>query len=536
MEKGAIFNQVSIDTPQHSWFDLSYDHKLTFDMGNLIPIHVQETLPGDKFIINHEAMLRFQPLVAPIMHKVDVFIHSFFVPNRIIWQKWEKFLAGNPETVPPYGTWNVQTSSVSDYLGLPIGDWEMVEDPLPQFSTLPLSAYQCIWFEYYRDQNLQLADKQSFSDWLNTNASGEQSSPDIIQLIRMRKRAWEHDYFTSQLPFAQKGTASTVPIDITVGVNVPVVYTPNTTSGAVLGMKDAFGNPYTANENITSAAGVMEYESSGEAVNIDFNGTQRAIGSTDSVVSSTTINDLRAAFALQKWLERNARAGTRYTEIILANFGVKSSDARLQRPEYIGGSKSTMAISEVLQTGQSTEDSPQGNMAGHGISVMGGKQIQYYCEEHGFIMSIMSVRPKTAYHQGLSKMWSRFDKLDYYWPDFANIGEEAVKRKELYLSQYADGGNEDTFGYLPRYTEYRYLPSRVSGKFHTLLDYWALQRTFDEDNHPVLNEEFIVCEPSERIFAVYPSETGYNQIIAHVYSSIKARRPIPKYGNPGGLI
>lgn len=241
-------------------------------------------------------------------------------------------------------------------------------------------------------------------------------------------------------------------------------------------------------------------------------------------VESQDINSLRRAFKLQEWLERNARGGTRYIENILTHFGVKSSDARLQRPEYLGGSRGNMVISEVLSTAD-TENSPVGQMAGHGISMTAGNEFSYYCEEHGWIIGIINVQPVTAYQQGLHKSLNRNDRLEYYWPSFANIGEQEVKRSELYVS---DQDNDVTFGYIPRYAEYKYMNSRVAGEMRGNLSFWHLGRIFDQP--PVLNQEFIESNPSTRIFAV--EDQNVDHIYAHIFNNVKAQRKMPVFGTP----
>jgi hypothetical protein len=257
-------------------------------------------------------------------------------------------------------------------------------------------------------------------------------------------------------------------------------------------------------------------------INIDNSGSMVA-KTSELTAEAADINSLRRAFRLQEWLERNARGGTRYIESILAHFGVRSSDARLQRPEYLGGSKGKMVISEVLSTAETTL--PVGNMAGHGISVSGGNQFQYNVEEHGWIIGLISVTPDTAYQQGLHRSLNKFDRLDYFWPTFANIGEQEVKAKELY-GDAVNGG--DTFGYVPRYAEYKYLNSRVAGEMKTSLDYWHLGRIFAAE--PNLNGDFIACEPSTRIFAV--EDANVDNIYGHIFNNIKAIRKMPKYGTP----
>ena len=334
--------------------------------------------------------------------------------------------------------------------------------------------------------------------------------------FQMRKRAWEHDYFTASLPFAQKGDA----VDIPLG-NISV--------------------PYTKIQGRNTAGVTGDVESTGAATyDIDnlpapIAGNGLYMPSVDTDVEPTTINDLRRAFRLQEWLEKNARGGTRYVESILTHFGVKSSDARLQRPEYITGTKTPVVISEVLNTTGSFEagdpssptSNPQGTMAGHGISVTSGKGGSYFCEEHGYIIGIMSIMPKTAYQQGIPRTYLKLDTLDYFWPTFANIGEQEVQNQELYAYT---GTGTNTFGYVPRYSEYKYMPSRVAGEFRTTLDYWHLGRIFD--SQPALNQTFVECAPAntKRIFAVTDENT--DSLYCHVLNKVKAIRPMPKYGTP----
>jgi len=499
-----LFNSIKLQRPNKNVFDLTHDVKLSADMGNLTPILTLECVPGDKFELGCESLIRFSPLIAPVMHRMDVSMHYFFVPNRILWDNWEKFITdANSGAVMPYLTSDsfepqYQTSFptsalTADYLGVP---------PPPnggtntQLTALPFAAYQCIYNEYYRDQNLIAPIDYKLQDGDNyISASNFRAKTDL------RKRAWEHDYFTASLPFAQKGTA----VDIPLGEfpqNVPVQ---TTTSG---------GTTLTGTTNQV----VSEGDGSPLAPNTLFAATEGI------ELQPTTINDLRRAFRLQEWLEKNARGGTRYIESILTHFGVKSSDKRLQRPEYITGVKSPVVISEIVNTTGETEGLPQGNMAGHGVSVSSGRSGSYYCEEHGYIIGIMSVMPKTAYQQGIPKTFLKNDTLDYYWPSFANIGEQPVQNQELYAYT---ANKEDTFGYVPRYSEYKYMPSRVAGDFRTTLDYWHLGRIFEEE--PSLTGAFVECEPTKRVFAI---EDQTQSLYCHVLNKIKAIRPMPKYGTP----
>jgi hypothetical protein len=513
-----LFNSVKMTKPKKNVFDLTHDVKLSTDIGNLTPILTLECVPGDKIDLSCESMIRLAPMTAPVMHRMDVTMHYFFVPNRILWDNWEKFITdANSGIVAPYvnsqdfapSTRNPANGDLSwrtmDYLGVP---------PPPQdgtqtrISVLPFAAYQSIYNEYYRDQNLVPPVNYKVNDGDN-GTSWER----IRELCNLRNRAYEHDYFTSALPFAQKGPA----VDIPLG---QVELNDSTNSGRLLradNRNPADGTLYAEGSEFgelsTNTAG-----GPGAPAVYDPSGTLE--------VQPTTINELRRAFRLQEWLEKNARGGTRYIENILSHFGVKSSDARLQRPEYITGTKSPIIISEIVQSGESNL-TPQGNLAGHGISVTSGKSGSYYCEEHGYIIGIMSIMPKTAYQQGIPKTFLKNDPLEYFWPSFAHIGEQEVQQQELFAYQ---PDKENTFGYVPRYSEYKYLPSRVAGDFRTSLDYWHLGRIFEEG--PQLNDEFITCYPqnNSRIFAV--EDPDAQKLYCHVLNKIKAVRPMPKYGTP----
>ncbi len=511
-----IFNSIQLRKPKKNFFDLTHDVKLSMNMGDLVPVLALECVPGDKFDIGCESIVRFAPMVAPVMHRMDVTIHYFFVPNRILWENWEKFITNSAnaggtgsEYVAPYlqtidvqqkysSEWTSNLALFLDYMGVcPPPD----DAPDTHISAFPFSAYIKIFNDYYRDQNLVPEDPYLLNDGSN-NLSWAQSN----NMFKLRQRAWEHDYFTSALPFAQKGAAVDIPLG-QLSDNAPIYrdsssVDPTTLSGSPYSVVVPGSNSPTTSTDLFAATGGLEVE-------------------------PTTINDLRRAYRLQEWLEKNARGGTRYIESILSHFGVKSSDARLQRAEYICGVKSPVVISEVLNTSGTVDQLPQGNMAGHGISVSSGNNGSYYCEEHGWIMGIMSVMPKTAYQQGIPRSFSKFDPLDYFWPSFANIGEQEVKVQELYA--YTNNA-EDTFGYVPRYAEYKYMPSRVAGDFRNSLDYWHLGRIFGSE--PTLSEEFISCKPedTQRIFAV--TDPDAQKLYCHVLNKIKAVRPMPKYGTP----
>lgn len=501
-----LFNSILAFKPKRNVFDLTHDVKLSCKMGQLVPIMCTEAVPGDKFTISCESLLRFAPLIAPVMHRFNVTMHYFFVPWRILWPNFEDYItngAADPNEagdLPAFPTITVgndigqhEYTRLMDYLGLPDADY--ANNP-QVISALPFAAYNKIFDEYYRDQNVV---DPVFTPCIN----GAQTPLFRTQLLH---RAWMHDYFTSALPFAQKGAA----VDIPLG---EVQYNnPNDVTGL-------FRTPGGALEggDVTQDAVEQQVEINGEGVAYDPRGTLE--------VEPTTINDLRRAFRLQEWLEKNARGGSRYIENILMHFGVKSSDKRLQRPEYITGIKSPVTISEIVNTTGEVDGLPQGNMAGHGVGVTSGRYGKYFCEEHGYIMGIMSVMPMTAYQQGIPKHFIKTEHpTQLYWPSFANIGEQEILRKEV----YADSTDpEDTFGYVPRYAEYKFENNRVAGDFRSTLNFWHAGRIFETE--PQLNEDFIVSDPTDRIFAVQ-DET--DNLWVNVLNKVKAVRPMPKFGTP----
>ncbi len=519
----SIFNEIKINKPKSNTFNLSHDRKMSLNMGELTPTLVMDVLPGDKINLKSTQMLRFAPMIAPVMHRIDVYQHFFFVPNRLNWDNWEDFITGGEDgtsdPVFPYIRVNGATTSVGslpDYLGVPT----LPSSATTDISALPFAAYQLIYNEFFRDQNL--IDKS-----VTNLVDGQQSNTDVNSLTKLHKRAWGHDYFTSALPWTQKGPEATIPLGTTADINF--------VSGTSSKIKAMDGSSYpnqkslqTLNGNLTSDAAPLI----GVALQMDNSANLEADLTTATAAS---INDLRQAFRLQEWLEKNARGGSRYIEVIKSHFGVTSSDARLQRPEYLGGGKSPVSISEVLQTSETAvtattlQNTPQGNMAGHGINVGGGNNFSYYAQEHGYIIGLMSIMPKTAYYQGIPKHFKKFDKFDFYFPSFAHLGEQPIKNYELYAT--ATATDDATFGYTPRYAEYKHMLSSVHGEFRDTLLFWHMARDFQ--NQPALNEDFINCVPTKRIFAVDLQEQ--ETIYAHIFHELKATRLMPYFGTPKGV-
>lgn len=500
----ALFQNVSAKKPKRNVFDLGHEKKLSAKFGLLTPIYLESIVPGDKFRVNTEMLVRMAPMLAPIMHRVNVYTHYFFVPNRLVWDNWEKFITGGEDGMQTasFPKVSIETltkqyyakGSLSDYFGIPPVDQDNdVTYPL-QISALPFRAYQLIYNDYYRDQNLIPKITISTGD----------SVPDAEAeaLLSMRYRAWEKDYFTSALPFTQRGGEVSIPSD--------VLYKPQ---GVSIGTD---GSPTLVDGDLATTGGAGLITTGGIASNID---------NIDTL--QMTVNDLRRSVRLQEWLEKNARAGSRYIEQILSHFGVRSSDARLQRPEFLGGGKSPLVVSEINATFNNTETAG-GTMYGHGLSVAQNHGFKRTFEEYGYVIGLMSIVPRTAYSQGIEKEWLKFDKFDYYWPEFANLGEQPIQRAEVFHDWLTSNTPTGTFGYQSRYAEYKFKNSSFHSDFRDDLDFWHLGRIFPAQ--PVLNGQFVSCTSETRIFPIVSGESDY--IYVNIYNDVKAIRPMPYYGTP----
>lgn len=501
---------------KRSKFSLSHYNLTTMNMGYVVPVGLTEVLPGDTIQQATSAFIRVTPLVAPVMHPVHVAIHHWYVPLRLIWDDFEKFITGGEDgldtseyptiTAPSDG---FPTGGVADYLGCPTGIGNLV------VSALPFRAYDLIWSEWYRDQNV-------IGPVLISKASG----PDTTTSVYLYSKAWAKDYFTTAAPWPQRGPAVSVPVNLTaageptitgtvVGNGVPTFGTQD--SGSPVNPQNALyvssASEGNVNYNSSSRTTLLNWQDPALKVNIDFTSGNPELGSVD-------INQLREAFALQRFEEHRALYGSRYTEY-LRYLGIRASDARLQRPEYLGGGRQTIQFSEVLQTAEGTD--PVGTMRGHGIAAMRTNRYRRFIEEHGYVMTLMSVMPISIYQDGLPRLWNRRVKEDFWQKELEHIGEQEVLIKELYAKSSKP---DDVFGYQDRYDEYRSHQSFVSGEFRNLLNYWHFAREFA--NEPAINKTFIYGEPTNRPFA----EQTKNQLYCMVNHSIQARRLVSRRGNP----
>lgn len=486
-----IFNVNPPARVKKSAFDLSHERKLTMEMGKLTPVFLQEVIPGDKWNIQTQSMIRFAPLLAPLYHRVNAYIHYFFVPMRLLWDEWEDFITNNTtSSLPTVGFPNeLVVGKLADHLGLPPGTYNNSQD---RINILPFRAYCQVWNDYYRNQHLQ-------------DEIDHKSLTDQLPVMDLLTRNWEKDYFTSCLPTAQQGDPVTVQ-----GV---VAYLD---SGR---LRDEEGNSVGVGTNVQAGTDHSTYNDlkesgSGKLINIE---------NIDEV--TVNVEDIRQGARLQRWLERNMRSGNRYVESLLAHFGVVSPDYRLQRAEYIGGGKTPIVISEVLNS--NGDNLPQGYPTGHGISVGETNKAFMVAREHGYILGIMSIIPEPNYSQGIPKLFDRTTPTDFYFPEFAQLGEQEVKVREIYFEP-SSSNNDDVFGYQSRYAEYKFIPSTIHGNFRSNLHFWHLSREFA--NPPSLNETFIQCVPrSEDIFAVsYDKEHLWVQL----YHKVVAVRPMPYFNEP----
>lgn len=526
-----LFSQVPTAQIPRSKFNRSHGLKTTFDSGYLVPIFVDEVLPGDTFTMDCTLFARVATLISPIMDNMYMDTFWFYVPERLLFEHFPNMCGEQdnptdstdflfPTVKSPTGT-GFEVGSIADYFGLPTGI------PNLEVRAEPFRAYNLIYNEWFRDENLQ--ESLPFT-------KADSDKYDNYKLVRRGKR---HDYFTSSLPWPQKGPGVELPFGGTANVitnNKDILFS----AGASLPHGSGASSIHPTFTDVALGGRSYSY-SSGNVINTytDSNvglsalrfGSESGLQVDLTSATSITINQFREAFQIQRWYERAARGGTRYTEIIRSFFGVVSPDARLQRPEYLGGSSNRIDVNVIPQTSGTTDVSPQANLSAFAVGTNGrGNGFSKSFTEHGWIIGLVNVRADLTYQQGINKMWTRSTKFDMYWPTFAFLGEQAVLNKEIYAQ-----GNEDddkVFGYQERYAEYRYAPSQVTGKFRSTyaqsLDSWHLAQKFD--NLPKLSPDFIVDNPPiDRVVAV-PSEP---QFLLDCWFNLSCVRPMPVYGVPG---
>ena len=536
--RGHRFSDAPAMYMKRTKFDRSHVYKTTFNSGKLIPVFVDEVLPGDTTRMSVNYFARLATPIKPIMDNIYLDWFFFFVPNRLVWEHWQNFCFEQedpddstdyviPTVVATGNSENAYIGSLWDYFGLPVN----TSGNLSGISALPFRGVYLIYNEWFRDENLQKSvkiQKGDTNEVLNSARASEQpawvfkSGSDIVPGLACPPRGKRHDYFTSALPWTQKGPgvsiglAGTAPVLPTKSVSTNYL-SPNISYRGSVGIQSGHMNIINPNGGATTDIGMK----------LDDFGLYADLDKSDIF----TINSLRTAFQMQKFYERLARGGSRYTEVLRSFFGVVSPDARLQRPEFLGSFTKMVNVNPIAQTSATDDTSPQGNLSAYGVTAAKFHGFTKSFVEHGYIFGFVCARADLTYQQGINKMWLRSTVYDFYWPTFAHLGEQAIELREI----YAQGSEADTtvFGYQERYAEYRYKPSQITGKFRSSvtggsLDKWHLSQFFK--NAPTLNEEFIIENPPiDRIIAV-PSEPEFLLDVGFHYITV---RPMPMFGTPG---
>nr|QJB19987.1 MAG: major capsid protein [Microvirus sp.] len=519
-----------------SSFDTQYAHKTTFDGGYLVPIYCDEVLPGDMHNVKATMFARLATPLFPVMDNLHLDTFFFFVPNRLVWNNWVKFMGEqmNPGDSISYVVPQITSTaggyavgSIFDHFGLPTAG-QITGSNTVSHNALPLRAYNLIYNEWFRDENLQ-----------NSVTVHKGDSGDTPSDYALKRRGKRKDYFTGALPWPQKGDAVSLPL----GTTAPVYGT-----GDVLGLTDgttSYGLIYNSGNSVDFKSGAYG-QPVGTITGSGTYPTNKNVGVVTtgdsglyadlSAATAATVNQLRQSFQIQKLLERDARGGTRYTELLRAHFGVTPQDYRLQRPEYIGGGSTYVNVNPIAQTSATSISggaTPLGNLAAMGTALASGHGFTYHAQEHGYIIGLVNVRADLTYQQGLPKMWSRETRYDFYFPVFAHLGEQAILNKEIYVT--GTSTDDDVFGYQERWAEYRYKPSQITGLFKSTstgtIDAWHYAQKFT--SLPTLNNTFIQeTPPIERTTAVGSAANG-QQFLMDAFFDCKMARPMPMYSVPG---
>ena len=561
--RGHRFSDAPAMYMRRTKFDRSHVYKTTFDSGKLIPVFVDEILPGDTARMSVNYFARLATPIKPIMDNIYLDFFFFYVPNRLVWEHWQNFCfeQEDPDDNTDYVIPTISASSsvknslvgsLWDYFGLPVN----TSGNLSGINALPFRAVYLIWNEWFRDENLQKSvkiQKGDTNEVLDSTRSSDQPSwvftagTSTVPGLACPPRGKRHDYFTSALPWTQKGPGVSIGLAGTATLVDPspvsgfFVQQSNNNLGAAQLQKDGGVNNVYTGSGTLSYQGGYDVSIAGHSINGSGTATVTAQPGSSWLSKNSyadldsssifTINSLRTAFQMQKFYERLARGGSRYTEVLRSFFGVVSPDARLQRPEFLGSFTKMVNVNPIAQTSATDGTSPQGNLSAYGVTAAKFHGFTKSFVEHGYVFGFVCARADLTYQQGINKMWLRSTVYDYYWPTFAHLGEQAIELREI----YAQGVEADTtvFGYQERYAEYRYKPSQITGKFRSsissgTLDMWHLSQYFN--NAPTLNEEFIIENPPiERIIAV-PSEPEFLLDIGFRYTTV---RPMPMFGTPG---
>lgn len=550
VESHFALNPTRLDMSR-SKFDRSFSLKTSFNVGDIVPFYVDEVLPGDTFDVKTSKVVRMQTLITPIMDNIYLDTYYFFVPNRLVWEHWKQFNGENtesawlpsteysiPQLTAPSGGWSVGT--IADYMGIPTGVANL------SVSALPFRAYALICNEWFRDENLCDPLVVPTGDATVAGSNTVASVEDYAKGATPYKAAKYHDYFTSCLPAPQKGP------DVMIGLSGEANvfgngYTLGWTNGSLTGGTRSGSSLGDQNVKVgTLLSGNASSGSSNEMPGGDGklwgivqksqveNPAYSGLIADLSTATSATINQLRLAFQIQKLYEKDARGGTRYTEILKTHFGVTSPDSRLQRPEYLGGNRVPININQVVQNSATVEgETPLGNVAGYSVTSDTHSDFRQSFTEHGFVIGVMVARYDHTYQQGIERFWSRKTRFDYYWPVLANIGEQAVLNKEIYAQGTVE--DDEVFGYQEAWGDYRYKPNRVTGEMRSQyaqsLDVWHLGD--DYTKLPSLSAEWIVEDKTnvDRVLAV--TSTNANQLFADLYINNQTTRPMPMYSIPG---
>lgn len=591
----SIFNSVPISKPKRNLFNLTYSNRFSCKLGQLVPILCKPVVPGDTFKVNTEIFIRTAPLVSPMFQEMKIYTHYFYVPNRLIMKDWEQFISPHATLEEPNPTEKqlpsinlfpmsdsdvgnqlpsrlFKTGELLDFLGY------VVTSDDKEVSLLPINAYNLIYQQYYRDQNLgpvsTIDDPVILNEARHYPADydgedtqyAELTGENLDSYFKLRQKAWKKDYFTSALPFTQRGADVRIPLygdgsisekiignrDATLTTSVDFKYEaipgadwviPASTNQQFINKGLGLSSQISGGlDNIGSSIGAITatpYIHDGKQSPATIENIAKHLTLDLEQVNAATINEFRRALALQKYFETSARVGGRYKEFVLGHFGVNVPDGRIQRAEYLGGGVQNLNIGEVVQTSSTISSegttSPLGEMAGRGISYGNQNKFKHTFVEHGYILGIMSIQPDPAYYQGIPKDLQKLDRLDFYTPEFAQIGEQPIKVSELFVNGLTERELDETFGYTPRYAEYKFSFNEIHGEFKDSLDTWHMARRFDAK--PTLSKEFIeineYADGLNRVFAVPGQES---QPVEHFYCfikhNIKALRPMPVYGVP----